>query len=436
MGAPDMRHCRVLLLLTLSYAACAEPEPGDEAEGDELPLGDLSLEDLKADGQWGAALTCKTAPNLPVLAQPEITISLDGLTLRLTDRATGWSKVFPVGVGSMDWKAGSRTYGESLSYYPIKAYGKQDFTITPSTVTPCKIWWTDPETGDRLPVFAGLPFLSWSGSYGIHGPIDNYRATNGGTLRRGYVSHGCVRMKAEDVLEVYARTKGVAQVKVHVQREPERDAGGDRVDVDPAARWIGAECTSDAECPWTGGFCKQNDYSGRGFCSARCTTTCADKAGYPTTMCVADPDAAAGQGMCVMRETAINDDCRPYDHLVPRTRSRNTQSWVTASVCVPGSVGWIGDQCFADADCHGGNRCAGATAESPGICTQACSKYCPDEPGSPSTFCVYEPALGTGTCERQCTPASNASECPADTACTLQSRNNEPATKKYVCDSL
>src|SRR5688572_26152243 len=160
MGARTMRHRRALLFLMLSCAACAEPEPGDEGDGDELPLGDLSADDLKADGQWGYATTCKVAPTMPTLAQPEITISLDGLTLRLTDRATGWTKVYPVGVGAMDWQSGSRTYGESLSYYPIKAYGKQDFTITPSSVTACKIWWTDPETGERLPVFAGLPFLS------------------------------------------------------------------------------------------------------------------------------------------------------------------------------------------------------------------------------------------------------------------------------------
>ena len=36
-------------------------------------------------------------------------------------------------------------------------------------------------------VFAGMPFMSWSGSYGIHGPIDDYTAPNGGALRRGGV---------------------------------------------------------------------------------------------------------------------------------------------------------------------------------------------------------------------------------------------------------
>ena len=227
----------------------------------------LTGDDGKADGEWGAALTCKTGPALPPLAHPEIFVSLDGLTLRLVDRSAGFEKIFPVGVGTRDTDPTSITYGESRSYYPIAAYAKQDFVIKPSTIQPCKVWWTDPETGERLPVFAGLPFLSWSGSYAIHGPIDNYRAPNGGSLRRGYVSHGCIRMAAADVLEVYARIKGVASVPVHVQREAERTAAGGRVD---AAPWIGSECRADADCAYPGGVCKPNRYSGRGFCSARC----------------------------------------------------------------------------------------------------------------------------------------------------------------------
>ena len=51
---------------------------------------------------------------------------------------------------------------------PLPTIPTYDFVIKPSTTQPCKFWWTDPATG-QLPVFAGLPFLSWSGSYAIHG---------------------------------------------------------------------------------------------------------------------------------------------------------------------------------------------------------------------------------------------------------------------------
>jgi hypothetical protein len=417
----------ILAALLASCAADDATDVGDDPEGaGDLPVGDLGGDDGKADGNWGAALTCKTPPNLPALAAPEIIVSLNGLTLRLVDRTTGFEKIYPIGPGAIDTDPGSLTFGESLSYYPLAAYNKQDFTIKPAGIQPCKIWWTDPESGEKLPVFAGMPFLSWSGSYGIHGPIDNYRAANGGSLRRGFVSHGCIRMAGADILEVYARIKGVASVPVHVQREPERTTLGARVDVTP--RWIGAECSADADCAYTGGFCKQNAWSGRGFCSARCTSGCADRAGAPTTFCVQDPAAAAGQGMCVPKHTAVNAGCRNYDHFVPRTLPRPTQASTTAAVCVPGSPGWVGDRCLASADCTNGTTCRG------GICTATCDRYCTDQPGYADTFCIAEPALGAGgSCVRTCTPTSNASECPAGSTCQPRARNGLTSPVRNVC---
>lgn len=422
-----MRRNLIKTIMLLAVAACATEEPLDEGEGGEdLPLGDISADDLKADGGWGHALTCKPVPDLPRLVEPKITISLNGLTLRLTDAVTGYDKVFPVGVGQIETRSSSMIYGESLSYYPIAAYDKQDFQITPSTIQPCKTWWTDPATGQKSPVFAGLPFLSWSGNYAIHGPIDNFRAANGGTLRRGYVSHGCIRMEAADVLELYGRIKGVAKVPVHVQREPERLPGGERVDV--TQKWVGAECDADSDCNFEGGKCHDNEFGGRGFCTMTCTRSCADRAGYPTTFCVADP-ASPGQGMCVPKHQSENRDCRPYDHLVVETRQRNGDPSRTATVCVPGSPGWVGDRCLADEDCGSGTTCSDA-----GICTMACDRTCADQPGYAETFCAAEPSVGPGgSCLRQCTPASNASECAADQTCVPRGRNGAPSTVRNVC---
>jgi hypothetical protein len=59
--------------------------------GRDLSLGELEAGDAKADGEWGSALTCKTIPDLPTLPRPEITISIDGHTLRLRDRTTGFN---------------------------------------------------------------------------------------------------------------------------------------------------------------------------------------------------------------------------------------------------------------------------------------------------------------------------------------------------------
>jgi hypothetical protein len=139
-------------------------------------------------------------------------------------------------------------------------------------------------------------------------------------------------MEAADVLELYARIKGVKKVPVHVQKEPERYSDGRRVDV--PEKWIGAECSSDAECAMPGGFCHPNRATGRGFCSVPCSSTCVDRPGYPTTFCVADP-VDASRGMCVEKQIPQNEACRPYDELHPRTLGRFHQAGISASVCVP-----------------------------------------------------------------------------------------------------
>lgn len=280
-------------------------------------------------------------------------------------------------------------------------------------------------------MFAGLPFMSWSGNYALHGPIDNFRAPNGGTLRRGFVSHGCVRMEAADVLELYARIHTVARVPVHVQREPERLADGTKVDV--PSKWLGAACSSDSECSYTGGFCATNHVSGAGFCSAHCTQYCADRTGYPSSFCAADPDHA-GSGMCVPRALDQDFECRPYADTTAQTVPRFNQPAVSAKVCLPHATGWIGDVCAADGDCDSGLACRGASALGSGVCTQACTALCPDQPGWSETTCVIAPAVAdAGTCLRRCTPSTNASECDAGQDCVPETRTAVPSQTRYVC---
>lgn len=425
----ESARVRRLLVSTLVLAACADSAP--PPEGGDLPLGDVEG-DVKADGTgWGAALTCKTIPDVPALVAPHITVSVNGLTLHLQDEATGYDRVFPIGPGRVDQDDNDPEYGESLTYRPILDRGTGDFAITPASSVACKTWWTDPETGSKSPVFAGLPFMSWSGNYGIHGPIDNFRAPNGGTLRRGFVSHGCVRMEAADILEVYARIHTVAKVPVHVQREPERRADGSVVDL--PSTWIGSSCASDADCDFTGGYCATNHVSNTGFCSAHCTQYCADKRGYPATFCAPDPDHADA-GMCVPRALDQDFGCRPYDHMTPQVTARYGQPSVSANVCLPHSPGWIGDHCTGDGDCDAGLACLGATASSTGVCTQACSALCPDQPGWAETTCVNAPMIEAGgSCLRRCTPATNGSECPRDMDCAPEPRASLPSATRYVC---
>src|SRR5258706_9680428 len=81
--------------------ACAPgDEPSGEIEGSELPaddlsIGDLSAGDLKADGVWGNATQGKAVPDLPGLGHPRIVVSLQALTLHLSDPQTGFDAGCP-----------------------------------------------------------------------------------------------------------------------------------------------------------------------------------------------------------------------------------------------------------------------------------------------------------------------------------------------------
>ena len=209
--------------------ACGAPSVEDTTLPEDLPLGQVG--DLKADQPWTYAKQCKTIPNRPQLVDPRIVISLDGLTLRLRDGASDFERVYPVGVGTINNQAGARTEAESLSLYPVLRTGRHDFSIETSAVNPCRIWWTDKATGKTMPVFAGLPFLSVYGPYGIHGPVTSYWRKDGGKLKRGYVSHGCIRMESADIAELWAYIKGKKTVPIRLQKEIERRAEGSAIDI-------------------------------------------------------------------------------------------------------------------------------------------------------------------------------------------------------------
>ena len=79
--------------------------------------------------------------------------------------------------------------------------------------------------------FGGFPFLrltarnsAGANTYALHGPITSQ-------LIRGYVSHGCVRMRGDDIVRLFWMVKSHPNTPVTFQREVELDAAGNEVDV-------------------------------------------------------------------------------------------------------------------------------------------------------------------------------------------------------------
>lgn len=210
-----MSRLVALLSLTVLAAACADSAYDDPEEGsgegvdyDEENPG-APMDDGKSD-----APRYQVPTDLPKLTSPEIIVSLDGLTVHIFDRTTGFQAVYPAGVGQKN--------SRGISITPTG-----HFQTGPDGADP---WWYVPRR--TVPeYFAGLPFLritaknsDGANTYALHGPITE-------TLIRGYVSHGCIRMRANDIIRVFWMMKAFPNAPVTIQKEVERDADGKRVDV-------------------------------------------------------------------------------------------------------------------------------------------------------------------------------------------------------------
>lgn len=163
----------------------------------------------KADG-----VGYEVPAELPALVSPEIVISLEALTVHLFDRETGFTEVYPCGVGVLGSSGRSITPTGSFAtgpdtdnvwYYMARRY--------------------HPEYFDGLP-FLRLTILNSNNlhTYGMHGPITD-------ELIRGYVSHGCIRMAADDIVRLFHLVRDHASTPVTIQQEVELDALGREVRV-------------------------------------------------------------------------------------------------------------------------------------------------------------------------------------------------------------
>ncbi len=162
----------------------------------------------------GLGSTYETPQDLPTLVDPEIIVSLDQLTVHLFDRHTGFSEVYPTGVGVLNQ--------DGVSITPTG-----HFTTGPDTTD---AWWYIARRVTPT-YFGGWPFLRLTiensqgyNTYGLHGPITS-------ELIRGYVSHGCMRMAGPDVVRLFYLVRYHPETPVTIQREPELDADGKVVDL-------------------------------------------------------------------------------------------------------------------------------------------------------------------------------------------------------------
>ena len=150
--------------------------------------------------------------------------SIDGNQLRLKEllSVNNSRALFSKHLSHLFTKDPSRSQylGYLTFVYPIAATTKGPSDIPKQGVYDLKTdesiearWWSDRWQDE----FAGLPFLliDWNG-VAFHGPISNQADLDVWFLRRGFVSHGCHRMDASDVMEL--RTLMPANLKTAAKK--------------------------------------------------------------------------------------------------------------------------------------------------------------------------------------------------------------------------
>ncbi|MCC6621327.1 MAG: extensin family protein [Deltaproteobacteria bacterium] len=98
---------------------------------------------------------------------------------------------------------------------------------------------------------------------------------------------------------------------------------------------------------------------------------------------------------------------------------------------------WIGGACAGAGDCpyEGGTCLTSGDGWPGGLCSEACTRFCPDQAGAATTFCIDGGEVGEsgGVCVMKCDFGESPTGCRDGYACVAQRRFNEPAVMAYVC---
>ena len=223
-----MKHCLMFGVLAM-FALPGCVDPADESPPDVNLSGGVATEGegnpwdrqhpgafepfdpAKADGP-----IYEIPSHLPRLVAPHIVVSLEGLSVELLDETSGFEKVYPTGVGAKG--------ASGKSYTPVGEFNIGD--------DPADGWWFYKRRYQPA-YFGGWPFLRLTAvnsrnqnTYGLHGPIT-------AELIRGFVSHGCMRMRPADLLELFYIMINHPGAPVSIQEAVRVREDGTVVDVTP-----------------------------------------------------------------------------------------------------------------------------------------------------------------------------------------------------------
>lgn len=149
-----------------------------------------------------------------------VRVSIGDTLAVVEDEATGFRRVYPLGVGAIDH---IRRPGELSSVTPTTEFGRLDKRVSWEVMTFPKNFQRKP----YLPLVTPRVVTDDDGQRSLY-----YRATlvafhiwQPPRFARGYLSHGCIRMRDEDLAELAAFTYGVeGTIPVQIVASPLPDA--------------------------------------------------------------------------------------------------------------------------------------------------------------------------------------------------------------------
>ena len=101
--------------------------------------------------------------------------------------------------------------------------------------------------------------------------------------------------------------------------------------------------------------------------------------------------------------------------------------------------GFVGGACTTDSQCaYAGGQCLKDSAGFPnGMCTQSCTKFCPDKAGMATTFCISAKDVSVSTppglCTARCDYSKSPTGCRPGYKCAKLQRYGDPATSMFAC---
>jgi len=151
----------------------------------------------------------------------QVIVSIGDMTMRVEDTRSGFRRVYPLGVGAIDF---IRIPGGTSSLTPTTEFGRLDKRGSWEVMTFPKHFQDKPYLPLHIPYprrnDADPPELSWRATdvaFHIWQPP---------RFARGFLSHGCVRMRDEDLAELTAFVFGVeTHIPIAIRAKPEATMG-------------------------------------------------------------------------------------------------------------------------------------------------------------------------------------------------------------------